>query len=112
MSQTILPPMGVGDTPVDVWNLVDTGNNPINLTGVASTGMNLVLRDFRTGMVKAGTGVFTITNAPAGQVLYAWGTTDTATTATYRLSLQVTFPSGQILSFGLINQIVQPVLVL
>lgn len=101
--------MAIGDAPVDLWNLIDTGNNPINLTGVLATNINLVLRDFRTGMKKAGTGTFTIISAVAGQISYAWTALDTATTGNYRISFQVTFPSGQILSFGLVDQVIQPI---
>ena len=104
--------MAVGDTPVDLWNLVDTTNSPIDLSGVSPTDINFVLRDFRTGMKKAGQGEFTVINASQGQLSYAWASPDTVISGNYRLSLQITFPSGQILSFGLIDQVVQPILVL
>lgn len=110
MGQIFLPPLGIGDKPLDIWNLVDMTNTAVNLTGVLGTNINLILRDFRTGMKKAGKGTFTILSALEGQISYFWDASDTAIVGNFRLSFQVTFPlSGQILTFGLVDQVIQPV---
>jgi hypothetical protein len=102
--------MVVGDTPVDTWTLALPNNSAQDLTGVVSANLTLFLHDKQQDCAPLqGTGTFTVVNAPAGIVTYAWSSADTARPGTYQIAVQVKFPNGQVLTFGVVNKVTQTI---
>lgn len=73
---------------------------PVDLTTAGSAYFNM--RSHTGGTVRVNRGSAQITNATAGEVTYAWGTTDTNVVGTYDAEMEIiwsdtkpeTFPGG------------------
>lgn len=90
-----ISPMTAGDTS-PVWNptIQDKFGVAINLTGLVAGNFQLKMKNEASGIIKVGAGVFTIVNAAAGIITYAWNSADTSAAGEWLLSVIITWPSG------------------
>lgn len=84
--------IGFLDPPYNV-TLTDDSGAAINLTGCTSSSFTLTMLNQSTALSQQGVGVWTITNAVAGQASYQWTTNDLATAGPWMVYTTVHLPS-------------------
>jgi hypothetical protein len=81
--------------PTWVISLVDDNGNPVNLTGATSAALSFL----QGNSASVGAGVAAVASPPTlGQVTYAPATADVVSPGTYKVFVNVTFPSGVLTS--------------
>src|ERR1035437_9929421 len=92
-----ITPWATGQTlPTWVISLVDDNNNAVDLTRATYVVLSFIRG---AGNVTVGAGTAAIVNPVAnGQVSYALDPTDVITPGTYKVFVQVTFPTGVLTS--------------
>ena len=89
MSNTI----SVGDTS-PIHNTFATSSGVFALTGLLSSAFAMHFQEQPNGVVRPGTGTWTITNASAGLADYTPSSTDVATPGVYAFWPVITLPTG------------------
>lgn len=84
--------VGFIDPPYNVTLTDDTGA-ALNLTGCTSASFTLSFMSASSGIVKAGTGTWTIPSATTGQASYQYSAADVASAGTWLIYVTVKLPS-------------------
>jgi hypothetical protein len=81
-----ITPIYVGDTS-PLWHntFLDDSGNIFPLSGLTVANLSMHFLNLETGVLKLGTGTWTITNAPAGKADYALSTADTNTAGVWKV---------------------------
>jgi hypothetical protein len=89
-----IPDFRVGQTdPAFNWIFVNELGN--SFTFAAGTTFTMNIENSATLVSVLGTGTFDTTNMATGNVLYSWGSTDSAIAGTYNLYVGYTTPAGK-----------------
>ena len=103
-----ISPWAVGDTaPSWLITLIDKTGTPLNLSGVLSSQLSLIIYNAQFVQVATGAGGFAVTSSP-GTIQYNPAAADSATAGTYYLRFRVSFNGSKPQSSDYVQWVVQP----
>jgi hypothetical protein len=98
----------VGQTePAANWMFTDEVGRAVSFA--AGTTYTMYIENSATNISIAGTGTFDTTNQTSGQLLYSWGTSDSATAGSFNVYIGYVTPAGKQGYSKVVTWTVQPI---